>query len=130
VPIGMDDDGDIIESCVIVESDVHVEAGVRTSSRRAADKKRKAESSKWQSIVLDIYQELALGGNVLRSELTLRAKAKARVDHKDMREGRTNYLVGRAIDQLVQAPEEKGKAADAKPYYEESGFVFDKGAEQ
>ena len=68
VPIGMDDDGDVIESCVIVESDVHVEAGVRGGGRAGASK---AKFGPWEQAVLDTYAELAVGGDVLKSELVI-----------------------------------------------------------
>jgi hypothetical protein len=68
VPIGMDDDGDVVESCVIVESDVQVEAGVRGGGRGAASK---VKFGPWEQAVLDTYAELAVGGDVLKSELVM-----------------------------------------------------------
>lgn len=122
VPVGMDDDGDIIDSCVLAESDVQVEAGVRGSQKRA-ERRHKAEANKWESLVLEAYQELSLGGEVLRTELNLLAKVKARQRHPDIREGRTNYLVNRAVKTLVE--EGRGQV-----FYEDGGFVFEKGDEQ
>jgi hypothetical protein len=69
VPIGMDDDGEVIESCVIAESEVQVEAGVRGGRRKAAAK----SWGVWGEAILDVYQELAVGGDVLKSELVIRA---------------------------------------------------------
>lgn len=73
VAIGMDDDGDIVESCVIVESDVEVEAGVNGGRRKAKPSRRPAP---WEQVLLDTFQELAIGGDVLKTELILRAANK------------------------------------------------------
>lgn len=70
VAIGMDDDGDVVESCVIVESDVQVEAGVRGGGRGAKPTKQMGD---WERAVADVYSELALGGDVLKSEVILQA---------------------------------------------------------
>ena len=69
----MDDDGDIVESCVIVESDVEVEAGVNGGRRKAKPSRRPAP---WEQVLLDTFQELAIGGDVLKTELILRASNK------------------------------------------------------
>lgn len=86
VPIGMDEDGDVIESAVVVESDVHVEAGVRGGGRAAKPAKPMGE---WEQALLDVYAELALGGDVLKSELIIRAADK-RPDAGSQRDRRKN----------------------------------------
>lgn len=70
VPIGMDDDGDVIESCVVVESDLHVAAGVKDGGGAAKSRKQLGD---WERALLDVYAELAVGGDVLKSELIIRA---------------------------------------------------------
>lgn len=122
VIIALDEDGDDIKSAIVLESEVQVEAGVNGGKRRASQRKEKAEGNKWESLVLEAYQELAVGGRVLRTELNLLAKAKAREAHSDIREGRTNYLINRAVKTLV----EEGKS---QVFYEDEGFVFEKGDE-
>jgi hypothetical protein len=71
--IAIDDDGDDVKSAVVVENDVHVEAGVRGGSRVGA---AKVKFGPWEQAVLDTYQELAVGGDVLRTEIVLRAADK------------------------------------------------------
>lgn len=71
--IAIDEDGDDIESAVVLESDVQVEAGVAGSRRKAKLDKR---AGPWDAVLLDTYQELALGGDVLKTELILRAAGK------------------------------------------------------
>ena len=76
VPVGMDDDGDVIDSCVIVESDVQVEAGVRGGSRSGRSDKR-VKFGDWENAILDTYAELQVSGKpVLRPILVIEAAEK------------------------------------------------------
>jgi KaiC/GvpD/RAD55 family RecA-like ATPase len=86
ITIGIDEDGDDITSCVIAESDVTVDAGVRNGSRKAKPAKPMGE---WEQALLDTYAELALGGDVLKSELILTAADK-RPDAGSQRDRRKN----------------------------------------
>lgn len=86
VPVGMDDDGDIIDSCVLAESDVQVEAGVNGGRRRGVSRKRLGP---WEQALLDTFQELALGGDVLKTELIIRT-AEKRPEVGSVRDRRKN----------------------------------------
>jgi hypothetical protein len=74
VPISMRDDGKIITSCVIVESDVQVASGVDGGRTQKAKPPRRP--APWEQALLDTFQELAIGGDVLKTELILRAANK------------------------------------------------------
>lgn len=71
--IGLDEDDDPIRSAVVVESDVAVEAGVNGGKRKGKPPRRAAP---WEQALLDTFQELAVGGDVLKTELILRAANK------------------------------------------------------
>jgi hypothetical protein len=71
VAIGMRDDGKVITSCVITESDVPVASGVKGGG--AAEK---VKFGPWEQAVFDTYAELAVGGDVLKSEIVLRVADK------------------------------------------------------
>lgn len=54
VPIGMDEDGDVIDSCVVVE------AGIPLTGRPGDNRKR---IGPWERLVLEVVGEIALGQN-------------------------------------------------------------------
>ena len=71
--IGMDEDDDPIRSAVVVENAVEVEAGVNGGRRKVKPPKREGP---WDAVLLDTYAELSVGGDVLKTELILRAANK------------------------------------------------------
>ena len=92
--IALDEDDDPIKSAVVVESDVEVEAGVNGGRRKAAAKKRLGV---WEQTLLDTFQELAVGGDVLKTELILRTADK-RADAGSIRDRRKN--VGKVLERM------------------------------
>lgn len=92
--IAIDEDGDDVESAVVLESDVQVEAGVNGGKRRASDRKRLGV---WEQTMLDTFQELAVGGDVLKTELILRTADK-RPDAGSVRDRRKN--VGKVLERM------------------------------
>ena len=70
VTIGFDEDGDPIDSCVVLEAEV---------GPRADGKKREApvEFGAWETVILETYAELMVGGQpVMRPELVITAADK------------------------------------------------------
>lgn len=63
VTIGLDEDGEPIDSCVVLEAAV---------AQKADGKKPEKKMGDWEKAVVDTYAELAVGGDVLKSELILR----------------------------------------------------------
>jgi hypothetical protein len=120
VPIDMDEDGDIIESAVVVENDVQVAAGVhgagRASGKRQATIDKNLKLKKWGAAILEAYSELALGGPVLESEVILVARNKSKETFPDVPDGRRAWLVNRALDTLK-------KEGDGQVFYLEDGFL-------
>ena len=108
--IGLDEDDDPIRSAVVVESAVEVEAGVNGGKRKAKPEKKLGE---WEQAILDVHAELSVGGDVLKSELILRA-AERRSDKGTLRDRKKN--VGHALKGLRQ-----GKDSTILPHRAEDG---------
>jgi KaiC/GvpD/RAD55 family RecA-like ATPase len=103
ITIGIDEDGDDITSCVIAESDVTVDAGVRGGQRRAKPKEKMGD---WERALLDVYAELSVGGDVRKSDLITKAadtrpdagtvkvrRGNVRAALKKMRAGKDSYFL-------------------------------------
>lgn len=108
--IALDEDDDPIRSAVVVESDVAVEAGVNGGKRKAKPEKKLGE---WEQAILDVHAELSVGGDVLKTELILRA-AERRPDKGTLRDRKKN--VGHALKGLRQ-----GKDSIVLPHRAEDG---------
>jgi hypothetical protein len=121
VPIDMDEDGDIIESAVVVENDVQVAPGVGSGGRSASGRRqatidKNLKMKKWGAAILEAYSELALGGSVLESEAILVAREKSKETNPDVPDGRRAWLVNRALDGFK-------KEGDGQLFYVENGFL-------
>lgn len=69
VTIDLDEDGDIVTSCVIAEGELPQKADKRKPAR--------VEFGPWETIVMDTYAEIALGGQpVMRPDLVITAADK------------------------------------------------------
>lgn len=108
--IGLDEDDDPIKSAIVVENAVQVEAGVNGGKRKAKPEKKLGG---WEQAILDVHAELSVGGDVLKSELILRA-AERRPDKGTLRDRKKN--VGHALKGLRE-----GKDSTILPHRAEDG---------
>ena len=90
VVVGMDDSGEGISSCVVVEAAAPAGKGGRGPARK--------KIGQWEQAVMDTFSELQVGGDVLYTELLLRT-AEKRPETGTLRDRKKN--AGRAIKRMA-----------------------------
>jgi hypothetical protein len=77
VNIGLDGDGDVVTSCVVVDAPLPEDApAVRGGGRGKAKKEPKRKLGKLQTTLMEAHTELALGGDVKVEDLIAKAAEK------------------------------------------------------
>ncbi|NLX17562.1 MAG: hypothetical protein GXY45_11445, partial [Ramlibacter sp.] len=107
VPIGMDEDGDVIDSCVVIEAaaPVVVKAGKET---RAA--------GKWERLVMEVVGEMALGQSAGIEVEAVIAECVRRSDPPaDGKRDTRKQSAKRALQALCEG--------DEAPYFMEDGCL-------
>lgn len=90
VVVDIDEDGDAVTSCVLIEDEAPLEGrGARLKIEKMGA---------WEQAVVETFAELQLGGDVLYTELVLRA-AEKRPDAGSLRDRKKN--VGKVIKKLA-----------------------------
>lgn len=106
VVVAMDDEGDAVSSCVVVED---------VAPERPSTKPKPERLGAWEQLVMETLAELQLGGDVLKTDLTIRVADK--VPEKGTLKFR-RASARRALDNLS-----KGKKAILAV---EEGYVFER----
>lgn len=116
VIIALDEDGDDIKSAVVLESDAQVAAGVAGGRRRGKGPAAVVRDGQWDPVIINTFQELAVGGDVLKAELILRtAEKRSEEEAGSLRDRKKN--VRRALTRMS-----RGNAATFITS-EEDGYV-------
>lgn len=116
VIIALDEDGDDIKSAVVLESDAQVAAGVAGGRRRGKGPAAVVRDGQWDPVIINTFQELAVGGDVLKTELILRtAEKRSEEEAGSLRDRKKN--VRRALTRMS-----RGNAATFITS-EEDGYV-------
>lgn len=97
VNIGIDEDGDVVTSCVVIDAPLPEDApAVRGGGAQKVKKVRKLRE--WPAAIMETFAEMSMGGDVKRDDLVERVVAK----HPDKgTPAARRYRINRAVDALM-----------------------------
>lgn len=115
VNVGIDGDGDVVTSCVVVDAPLPEDApSVRGGGRGAKKVKKERKLKTWEAAVMEAHAELSLGGDVKADELVEKAVSK---NPENGTPKSRRWRIKRALDSLV--------GGDEPLLAMEDGYVFE-----
>lgn len=115
VNIGVDEDGDVVTSCVVVDAPLPEDApSVRGGGRGAKKIKKERKLKTWEAAVMEAHAELSLGGDVKADELVEKAVSK---NPENGTPKSRRWRIKRALDSLM--------GGDEPLLAMEDGYVFE-----
>ena len=112
VHVGVDEDGDVIDSCVVAETEVPDDIhGCSSKSKPRGD-----SVGRWERVVIEVVSEIALGQSAGIEVDVVVAEAMSRTPSSTPDERRkSKYSIKRALKKLC--------TGDEAPYFEENGCL-------